>query len=314
MRSTRTAAAQAAQAALAEALEQGVLGRGMLGSSFDFSLTVVGVERGFMGGEESSLIEILKGRPMKAQQRPPYPTEYGLYDKPTAVQNVETLANLPGILGKGTQAFRAAGTQTTPGTKLVTVIAPGATTGALIEIPFGATLAQVLRQAGLDVNESTARGVVVGGREGGVLPLAQLSTPFDFEALEAVGAIVGSSVIEVLGAATCMVHWAMEQSDYLAEASCGKCVPCRLGVKRIAGTLSGMVSGLGKQDDLALLDEFARYVPDGSLCGFGVNAVHPVVTAMQYFADDFAAHLDGRCPTNTCEPVRAHRFVTKHVL
>ncbi|MEO7074540.1 MAG: NADH-ubiquinone oxidoreductase-F iron-sulfur binding region domain-containing protein, partial [Ktedonobacterales bacterium] len=261
VRSSRTAGAEAVQAALAEALGQGLLGRGALGSSFDFAITVVGVERGFMAGEESSLLEILKGRPMKAQQRPPYPTDYGVHDKPTAVQNVETLANLPVILGKGVKAFRAVGTATTPGTKLVTVLGPGAATGRLIEIPFGATLAQVLRQAGLDVNESSARGVVVGGREGGVLPLAQLNTPFDFEALEEIGAIVGSSVIEALATDTCMVHWAMEQSDYLAEASCGKCVPCRVGVKRIAGTLSGIVSDLGKQDDLALLDEFAHYVP-----------------------------------------------------
>jgi NADH-quinone oxidoreductase subunit F len=106
----------------------------------------------------------------------------------------------------------------------------------------------------------------------------------------------------------------MDRSDYLAAESCGKCVPCRVGVKRIAGTLQGIVSSLGSKDDLALLDEFSRYIPDGSLCGFGVNAVHPVVTAMKYFGDDFGAHLEGRCPTGVCSPVRAHRYTTKHVL
>ena len=147
-----------------------------------------------------------------------------------------------------------------------------------------------------------------------MLPLAQLGVALDFEPLEDAGAILGSSVIEVLPLATCMVHWAAERSAFLAHESCGKCVPCRVGVKRIAGTLEGISSGIGVQGDLALLDEFAHYVPDGSLCGFGVNAVHPVVSAMKYFPDDFTAHLEGRCPTGTCLPVRSHRYVTKHVL
>jgi NADH-quinone oxidoreductase subunit F len=111
-----------------------------------------------------------------------------------------------------------------------------------------------------------------------------------------------------------MVRWTMERSEYLARESCGKCVPCRVGVKRIAGTLQGIVSGLGTTGDLDLLTEFCQYVPDGSLCGFGVNAVHPTITAMKYFADDFTAHLEGRCPTADCLPVRAHRYATKHVL
>jgi NADH-quinone oxidoreductase subunit F len=156
--------------------------------------------------------------------------------------------------------------------------------------------------------------VVVGGLEGGVLPLNLLDTPLDFEPLEAVGTIVGSSIIEVLPADTCMVSWAAQRSNRLARESCGKCVPCRVGVKRIAGTLEGVISDIGIQDDLALLDEFAHYVPDGSLCSFGIHAVNPLVTAKKYFGDDFQAHLEGRCPTGTCLPVRAHRFVTKHVL
>ena len=168
--------------------------------------------------------------------------------------------------------------------------------GALVEVPFGATLQEALRAAGVEVNESNTRAIVVGGKEGGALPLSMLNTPLDYDALENAGAILGSSVIEILPAQTCMVRWAMERSDYLAAESCGKCVPCRVGVKRIAGTLQGVVSSLGSKDDLALLDEFSHYVPDGSLCGFGVNAVHPVVTAMKYFGDDFSAHLEGTLP------------------
>jgi len=312
VRSTRTAAAEAAQKALSEALEQGLLGRNVLKSSFSLAITVVGVDRGFMGGEESTLIEIIKGRPMKAQQRPPYPSDAGVHGKPTAVQNVETLVNLPAILSRGANAFKATGSPTAPGTKLITVIGPDG--ARLVEIPFGATLRQALQLAGIDANESNTRGVAVGGMEGGALPLKALDTVFDFESLEAAGVIVGSSMIEVLPNDTCMVHWAMERTRYLSDQTCGKCVPCRVGVKRVAGVLQGIESGLGTDDDLKLLDEFSRYIPDGSLCGFGVHATHALITAMRNYPDDFAAHLAGRCPTGTCEPVRAHRFATKHVL
>jgi NADH:ubiquinone oxidoreductase subunit F (NADH-binding) len=314
VRSTREKAAEAIQNALREAQEQGALGRNLFGSRFSLAVTVVGAERSFMGGEETVMLEIIKGRPMKAQQRPPYPSEVGLFGEPTLVQNVETLANLPLIIARGAPAFKATGSQKSSGMKLVTVIAPGMVEGALVEVPFGATLAQVLRAAGVDASEANTRAVVVGGMEGGALPLAQLNTPFDYEPLQDAGAIVGSAIIEALPAGTCMVHWAMERSSYLEKESCGKCVPCRVGVKRVAGTLEGVVSGLGTQDDLALLEEFSHYIPDGSLCGYGVNAVNPVVTARRYFADDFAAHLEGRCPTGSCEPVRAHRYATKHVL
>jgi NADH-quinone oxidoreductase subunit F len=314
LRSTRAQASEVAQAALREAQEQGALGPNIFGSHFSLAITAVGVERGFMGGEETAMIEIIKGRPMKAQQRPPYPSEAGLYAQPTLTQNAETLANLPTIIARGAQAFTATGSQATSGAKLVTVVGPGMSQGRLIELPFGATIAQALRAANVEANEATTRAVVVGGMEGGALPLSRLNTAFDFEALHEVGAIVGAAVIEALPHDTCMVHWAMERATYLAKESCGKCVPCRVGVKRVAGLLEGIVSGLGSKNDLAVLAEFSEYIPDGSLCGFGVNAVHPLVSAMTNFADDFNAHLDGHCPTGTCEPVRAHRYATKHVL
>lgn len=313
LRSTRREAAEAAQAALREALEQGALGRGIFDSQFEFSVNVVGVERGFMGGEESSLLEIIKGRPLKAQQRPPYPTEYGLGGHPTVVQNVETLANLPAIIMRGGQAFLSSGSKSTPGTKLVTVYGPGADAqGTLVEVPFGTTLRQILQRAGVQAGD--ARAVAVGGQEGGVLPPNLLDTPFDFEPLEEVGAIVGSSMLEVVPNGTCMAQWTLGRTSYLSDETCGKCVPCRIGVKRVATLLETITSGLGTKDDLATLTEFSQYIPDGSLCGFGVNAVNPVVTAMKYFGDDFNAHIEGRCPTGTCVPTRAHRYATKHVL
>jgi NADH-quinone oxidoreductase subunit F len=155
----------------------------------------------------------------------------------------------------------------------------------------------------------------VGGTEGGALPPSLLNTPFDFDPVEDAGAIIGSSVIELLPADTSMVAWAMERSNHLSHESCGKCVPCRLGVKRIAGILEGIVSGLGIQGDLAVLDEFAQYVPNGSLCGFGVHAVNALKTVKRYWADEFTLYIDERrAPNGPIIPVRSHRFVTKHVL
>jgi NADH-quinone oxidoreductase subunit F len=316
MRGAESAAAAGIRAALADALDQHLIGASVADSRFALTITVVGIDLGFMAGEETTLLEIIKGRRAMPQQRPPYPTQFGLYDKPTAIQNIETLANLPDIIAQGGRAFRTLGLPADPGTKLLTVFGPevGDDGGTLIEVPLGTSIGDALRQAGLTVAPTTARGVVVGGLLGGVLPLSMLDTRLAFDALDAAGTMMGSGMLEVLPANTCMVNWAMRRSTQLARESCGKCVPCRVGVKRIAGTLEGIASDLGVKDDLGLLDEFGRYVPDGSLCGFGVHAVHPVVTAMKYFAGDFSAHLEGKCPTGTCEPARAHRFTTKHVL
>ncbi len=302
------------ETALQEATAAGVLGQSVLGSQFAFSITLVGADMGFMGGEESTLIQIIKGRPAKAQQRPPYPTQYGIAERPTLIQNIETLANLPLVIAAGGEAFAKTGPSSSTGTKLFSIIGPGSAEPVVVEVPLGVTIMQTLAAAGMSIGEGTARAVVVGGLEGGVLPLSQLQTVLDFESIEDTGAIIGSSIIEVLPPDTCMVAWATVQSRALSQETCGKCVPCRVGVKRIAGTLEGIASGIGNQGDTSLLEEFSRYVPDGSLCGFGINAVNPLVTAMKNFAGDFQAHLDGHCPTNTCLPMRSHRFITKRVL
>jgi NADH:ubiquinone oxidoreductase subunit F (NADH-binding) len=304
------------QKALNEALEANLVGRDILGTEFSCTINVIGVDIGFMGGEETVQIALIKGRRGMPEQRPPFPAQYGLWDKPTAINCVETLANVPFIVREGTQAFASIGTDTTGGTKILTIYdyVPDSEP-KVVEVPFGATLREILRHAGYNRPESDLRAVVVGGAEGGALPTTLLDTPFDYDPLEAAGAIVGSSVIELLPANTCMVAWAMERSRYLAKESCGKCVPCRLGVKRIAGILEGIVSDLGVSGDLDVLDEFAQYVPNGSLCGFGVQAPNALKTAKRYWPDHFQRHIeDQECATGTCVPVRSHRFVTKHVL
>jgi NADH-quinone oxidoreductase subunit F len=304
------------QKALNEALDANLVGRDILGTEFSCTINVIGVDIGFMGGEETVQIALIKGRRGMPEQRPPFPAQYGLWDKPTAINCIETLANVPFIVRNGVEAFASVGTATTAGTKVLTVYdyLPDSEP-RVIEVPFGATLREILRHAGYNRPDSELRAIVVGGAEGGALPTALLDMPFDYDPLEEAGAIVGSGVIELLPAHTCMVAWAMERSRYLAQESCGKCVPCRLGVKRIAGLLEGIISDIGVSSDLALLDEFAGYVPNGSLCGFGVQAPNPLKTAKRYWPDHFQMHIEEQqCPGGTCVPVRSHRFVTKHVL
>lgn len=304
------------QQALQEAVEANLVGRDILGTEFSCTINVVGVDIGFMGGEETVQIAMIKGRRGMPEQRPPYPAVFGLWECPTAVNSVETLANVPVIVRGGAAAFASAGSATSGGTKVLTVYdyVPDSEP-KVIEVPFGTTLREVLRHAGYSRSESELRALVVGGAEGGALPTSLLDTPFDFDPLEEAGAIVGSGVIELLPTTTCMVAWTLDRSRYLSNESCGKCVPCRLGMKRIAGILEGVISDLGEGKDQALLDEFAEYVPNGSLCGFGVQATNALRTAKRYWPEHFQSHIEEqKCPTGTCIPLRAHRFVTKHVL
>ena len=302
LHSTNHAGHEAINGALHQAQDAGLLP--------DLTITVVGVDVGFMGGEESTMLEVIKGRRAMAQQRPPFPAQSGLAELPTVVANVETLTQLVELM-RDTAAFAKKGTAATAGTKLVSVY-DAAGKGQLLEVPFGTTIAAIVKQAGIATDG--ARGIAVGGPEGGVLPANLWNTPFDYEPLQQVGAIVGSGTIEVLGAQTCLVDWARERSKYLALQSCGKCIPCRSGVKRIEGTLEGIMSDVGQSGDLDLLAEFVDYVSDGSLCGFGWNATNPLKTALKYYAADFQQHLQGTCPTGTCVPLRSHRFNKNKVL
>lgn len=306
----------AIQQALEEALQANLVGRDILGTDFSCTFNVLGVDQGFMGGEETVQINIIKGRRGMPEQRPPYPAQYGLWDKPTLIDCIETLANVPLIVRDGVEAFTSVGTSETSGTKVLTVYdyVPDSEP-KLVEVPFGATLREILRHAGYSRPESDLQAIIVGGAEGGALPTSLLDTPFDFDPLEEAGAIVGSGIIELLPANTCMVAWAKERSSYLSKESCGKCVPCRIGMKRVTGILEGIISDLGVKSDVDMLDEFAHYIPDGSLCAFGVHAPNAYKTAKRYWPDHFSMHVEElQCPTGTCIPVRAHRFVTKHVL
>ncbi len=306
---------EAVQEALREALDAHLVGRDILGTDFSCTINVLGVDIGFMGGEETVQMALIKGRRGMPEQRPPFPAQFGLWDKPTITNNIETLVNVPLIVRDGGAAFTSTGSATTGGTKVLTIYDYATDEPRVVEVPFGTPLRDILAHAGLKRTEDEIRAIVVGGAEGGALPASLLDTPYDFDELEAAGTIVGSSIIELLPANTCMVAWALARTRYLSKETCGKCVPCRLGVKRMAGLLEGIISDLGVNADLDVLDEFAAYVPNGSLCGFGVQAPNSFKTAKHYWPDHFTMHVqEQQCPTGTCVPVRSHRFVTKHVL
>ncbi len=317
-RSTYRDGVETVQRALQEALDANLVGRDILNTDFSCTINVLAVNIGFMGGEETVQMALIKGRRGMPEQRPPFPAQYGLWDKPTIINNVETLANVPVILRDGAASFARVGTAITGGTKLLTVYGlSGESEPQVVEVPFGSSLRAILLAAGLNPAESDIRAIVVGGAEGGALPFSALDTTYDFDPLEAAGAIVGSGIVELLPASTNMVEWAKERSHYLSKESCGKCVPCRLGMKRVTGILEGILSDLGVKGDLDVLEEFAAYVPNGSLCGFGVQAPNPLKTAMRYWPEEFTSMIEGTplpAGVRVPEPVRAHRFVTKHVL
>src|SRR3989440_12330599 len=231
--------------ALQEALDANLVGRDILGTDFSCTINVLGADIGVRGGEETVNLAMIKGRRGMPEQRPPYPAQYGLWDKPTAINSIETLANVPVIIRNGAQAFASVGTPVTGGTKVLTVYdyVPDSEP-KVVEVPFGITLREILRHAGYSRAEGELRAIVVGGAEGGALPTSLLDTPFDYDPLEEAGAIVGSGILELLPANTCMVAWAMERSRYLSKESCGKCVPCPIGLEPITGIIAGNIQHL----------------------------------------------------------------------
>ena len=264
---------------------------------------------GFMGGEESALLAVLESRRAMARQRPPYPARQGLLLRPTVVSSAETLAALPMIVRDGAEAFRRVGTQTSPGTKLVSVTgavpAPG-----VYEVAFGTTLGEIVEGAG-GTSGKSFKGFHVGGPTGGILNSTRSGVALDYESLKAAGTHLGSAQLRVIGADVCIVNEAARLFEYLAKETCGLCVPCRVGTKRVGGILEGIYSDLGRAEDLPWLDQLADHLEQFSLCGFGITSASILKTTMSEFADDYRRHIqDKACPTGTCAPARSRRYET----
>ena len=297
------------QIAIDQARERGFLGTNILDSGFDFDLEIFHGAGAFVCGEETALITSIEGNRGMPRSRPPYPANSGLYGKPTLLNNVKTYANIPWIIRKGSEWFAEIGTESSKGTAVFALTGKIANSG-LIEVPMGVTLREIIYEIGggvLDGKEFKA--VQTGGPSGGCLPKSFLDTPVDYDSLKEAGSMMGSGGMVVMDEDTCMVDVARYFLEFTEMESCGKCVPCRLGTKEMLSILEDIVQGHGKPGDIDRLEELAKGVKSGSLCGLGQTAPNPVLTTLRYFRDEYEAHIyENACPAKQCK-----EFITYHI-
>jgi len=288
--------------AIADAEAAGYLGEDIFGSGWSFRLKLKLGAGAFVCGEETALIASIEGRRGMPRVRPPFPAASGLWGKPTSINNVETFANIPWIVINGSAAYAEIGVEGCQGTKAFS-LAGKIVNGGLAEVPMGVSLRHVIYDIGGGIQGGrTFKAVQLGGPSGGCVPSSMLDTPVDYESLAATGAMVGSGGMVVVDDQTCMVDMARFFLRFTQSESCGKCVPCRLGTKRLLDVLDRIVAGEGREADLELIGEMSAHIMEGSLCALGGTAPNPVLTTMKYFRKEYEAHvLEKRCPAGTCK-------------
>lgn len=281
--------------------KRGLLGKNILGKGFDFDIRIAKGAGAFVCGEETALIASIEGRVGEPRQRPPFPAQKGLFGKPTTINNVETWANVPLIIRNGADWFAGTGTDGSKGTKIFSLVGKIINTG-LVEVPMGITLREIIYDVGGGVpNGKAFKAVQTGGPSGGCLPAEQLDLPIDYESLARAGSIMGSGGMIVMDEKTCMVDVSKYFLNFLRDESCGKCVSCREGTQRMYEIIQRITEGTGKKGDLELLRELAQACKDASLCGLGQTAANPILSTLNYFADEYKAHIeDKRCPAGVC--------------
>ena len=289
------------QIAIDQARQYGLLGADILGSGFDFDIDIYQGAGAFVCGEETALMRSIEGRRGMPRPRPPFPAYQGLWEKPTVLNNVETLANIPQIIRKGGEWYASVGTETSKGTKVFAISGDVNNIG-LLEVPMGTTLRQMIFDVGGGIpNKRKFKAVQLGGPSGGCVPEAHLDTPVDYEAIAKVGAIMGSGGVIVMNDRTCMVDMARFFMDFIQDESCGKCTPCREGTRRLLEILVRISEGRGRPEDLDTLEELSAIIKESSLCGLGQTAPNPVLSTLRYFRDEFEAHIfEKRCPAKRC--------------
>ena len=287
--------------AIKDATARGFLGDNILGSNFSCKMRIKAGAGAFVCGEETALIESLEGKRGMPRLKPPFPAQSGFWFKPSNINNVETYANVAWIIANGGDAFAAMGTPDSKGTK-VFALTGKIKRGGLVEIPMGKTLREVIYDIGGGIrNDKEFKAVQLGGPSGGCIPASLLDTIIDYKALGATGAIMGSGGMVVMDETTCMVGMAKFFLDFTAKESCGKCVHCRIGTKRMLEILGRIVEGEGQEGDIEKLEELCMAVKDGALCGLGQTAPNPVLTTIRYFRDEMEAHItEKRCPAGEC--------------
>lgn len=290
--------------ALDDARAKNLLGENILGSDFSCDIKIKAGAGAFVCGEETALIESLEGSRGMPRLKPPFPAEKGFTNAPSNINNVETFANVAWIILNGGEAFAAMGTEASKGTK-VFALTGKVKRGGLVEIPMGLTLRDVIFDIGGGIRDGgTFKAVQMGGPSGGCIPEHLLDTQIDYKALASTGAIMGSGGMVVMDEKTCMVKMAKFFLDFTAKESCGKCVPCRIGTKRMHEILVNITEGRGRPGDIELLLELSNGVKAGALCGLGQTAPNPVLTTVRYFKDEYEAHINKTCPARECESLK----------
>lgn len=283
--------------------ELNYLGDNIMGTGFDLHLEVSEGAGAFVCGEETALMSAIEGGRGMPRFRPPYPAESGLWGKPTLINNVETFAFVPWITRNGAAKFGTMGTEQSKGTKTF-ALAGKVKRGGLIEVPMGMTLHQIVEDIGGGIpNGHRLKAVLVGGPSGGCVPAHLCHTPVDYEALKSVGTIMGSGGLVVLDDTDCMVDIARYFMQFTMDESCGKCTHCRIGTKRMEEILNRLCEGKGRKGDIEKLETLGGITIEGSLCGLGKTAPNPVISALQYFRDEYEAHINGTCPARKCKPL-----------
>jgi NADH:ubiquinone oxidoreductase subunit F (NADH-binding)/(2Fe-2S) ferredoxin/NAD-dependent dihydropyrimidine dehydrogenase PreA subunit len=289
------------QIAINSAKERGLLGKDILGSGFDFDIEIYQGAGAFVCGEETALMRSIEGRRGMPRPRPPFPAHKGLWEKPTVLNNVETLANVPQIMINGGAWYASVGTASSKGTKVFAVSGDVNNIG-LVEVPMGYPLRKLIFDIGGGIPKKRKfKAVQLGGPSGGCVPEQHLDTPVDYEEIAKIGAIMGSGGVIVMDDNTCMVDMARFFMDFIQEESCGKCTPCREGTRRLLQILEKICQGHGEPGDLDTLEELSGVIRETALCGLGQTGPNPVLSALRYFRDEFEAHIyEKRCPAKRC--------------
>jgi len=294
-------AVQTVKIAINQAKNYGLLGENIFGTDFSFDLEVRQGAGAFVCGEETALIASIEGKRGEPRPRPPFPAVSGLFDKPTNINNVESYANVPQIILRGPQWFADMGTEKSKGTKTFALAGDVNKTG-LIEVPFGITIREIIYEIGGGIKDGRAfKAIQTGGPMGGCLPAEYLDLPVDYEELTKAGSIMGSGGMVVMDDETCMVDIARFFLEFIQDESCGKCVPCRVGTKRMLEIVTRICEGNGRDGDIELLENLSAEIVEDSLCGLGKGAPNPVISTLRFFRDEYEAHIFNKeCPAKVC--------------
>lgn len=297
--------------AIAKAREYGLLGDGIFGYDFNFDLEIFKGAGAFVCGEETSLIHSIEGEPAEPVQRPPFPVERGLFGKPTNINNVETLSNLPRIINFGAKWYASIGTETSKGTKVFS-LAGKINNAGLVEVPMGITLRHMVYDIGGGIpNNKKFKAVQTGGPSGGVIPESMLDLEIDYERLQEAGAIMGSGGMIVMDEDDCMVDVARYFIEFTRDESCGRCNSCREGLDAMYEILTNICKGEGREGDIEFLEELGKAIKIASLCGLGKTAPNPVLTSINHYRHEYEAHIkDKKCPAKSCVALIEYSVIT----